>query len=158
MTDQWPLYLVGDAETGEAYVARLIPEPEGIYGPETRPLVQILRVAAYPRQHAIQDPGVALEIPAIPKGTFTRLSLIAEISADDVDTGSYEISLRRAQQEALELAETEKEREIIRRHMAGEYYRRRLVKSYTREEVKFMVDQHSGKKPEAENGIHQDLG
>ena len=153
MKDKKPLYLVADPETGEAYVARLIPDKRRIIEPRTLPLVQILRVVNYPRQHAIQDKSVAMEIPAIPEGTFVRMAIAAELGADDLRwhrLRTYESSLRAAQAEALRLSESEKEREIIRRHNAGEYGRRRCVKSYTKDEIKYMMEQHACPTPEGQ--------
>ena len=134
------LYLAADPETGEAYVVRHIPDKRRALEPRTLPMVQILLVVNYPRQHAIQDPSVAMEIPAIPAGTFTRMAIVREIDPDEIRGMTYAGSLRAAQEEALRLTDSDKEAEIIRRHMAGEYYRRRLVKSYTREEIKFMAE------------------
>ena len=137
------LYLAADPETGEAYVVRLIPDKRRALEPRTLPLTQILRVVNYPHQHAIQDAGVAMEFPAIPEGAYVRLAIVREISQDEMrgkTMRSYESSLLAAQEEELRMTGSEKEAEIIRRHMAGEYCRRRLVKSYTREEIKFMAE------------------
>ena len=146
MKDRKPLYLVGDPETGEAYVARLIPDKRVNIEPRTLPLVQILRVVNYPRQHAIQDQSVAMEIPAIPEGTYVRMAIVKELSQDEIRVSSlrtYESSLRAAQKAALRLACSETEREIIRRHLFGAYGRRRAVKSYTREEIKYLIESGS---------------
>jgi anthranilate phosphoribosyltransferase len=72
-----------------------------------------------------------------------RLAIVREISQDEMrgkTMRSYESSLRAAQEEELRMTGSEKEAEIIRRHMAGEYCRRRCVKNYTREEIKFMAE------------------
>ena len=150
------LYVAGDVETGEAYVARLIPDRYRAVEPRTLPMVQILLVVNYPRQHAIQDPSVAMEIPAIPAGTFTRMAIVREIDPDEIRGMTYAGSLRAAQEEALRLTDSDKEAEIIRRHMAGEYYRRRLLKSYTKEEVQFMMENRACFSSETQDGNNQE--
>lgn len=135
------LVFAGDPETGEIYAAQVIDEEKRGHGEETLPMVQILRVERYPSQRAIQDHRVALELPAIAHGTILRMAILRELSAQEreaVFSRPWKQSLRDAQKRALKEAATEKEREIIRRHLDGEYRRRRLVKSYTMEEIKIM--------------------
>lgn len=136
------LALVGDPETEEMYVARVIDEELRGHGPETLPLVRILRVARYPRQRAIQSHDVALEIPALQNGLIVRMAILKRLSERERKaflSRTYDESLRAAQEEALQAAANDREAYIIQRHMDGEYFRKRMVRSYTPTEVKFLT-------------------
>ena len=144
------LALVGDPETEEIYFAQVIDEEKRGHGPETLPLVKILRVARYPRQHAIQDHGVALEMPALQEGLILRMAILKRLSEKEGKaflSRTYQESLLAAQRQALIDAERENEREIITRHLDGVYTRRRTVRSYTREEIKIMMQLWKGGYP-----------
>lgn len=136
------LVLAGDPETEEIYAARVIDEEKRGHGPETLPLVKILRVARYPRQHAIKDHDVALEIPALQEGLILRMAILKRLSEQEREaflSRTYQESLRAAQEEALREAANEREAYIIQRHINGEYFRKRMVRSYTPTEVKFLT-------------------
>lgn len=138
---QGRLVLAGDPETGEIYAAQVIDEEKHGHGPETLPLVRLLRVARYPDQRAIQQKDVALELPAIAFGTYLRMAILKELDEREKTaflSVSWEKSLRDAQKQALKDAANEKEQEIIRRHLDGEVLRERRVRSYTREEIRIM--------------------
>ena len=140
--EQERLALVGDPETGEIYAAQVVDEEKRGHGEETLPLVRIIRVARYPDQRAIQDHTVTLELPALAYGTILRMRILKELSDEEREallSRPWKQSLRDAMKQALRDAANEKEREIIRRHLNGEIWRQRRVKSYTQEEVKIML-------------------
>lgn len=135
------LVLAGDPETGEIYAARVVDEKQRGHGRETQPLVRICRVVRYPHQRAIQMPDVALEMPALSDGLVCRMNILRELSGEEQAAflaTTYRGSLRAAQKEALKTARTEKERQIIRRHLDGEYLRQRRVKSYGPTEIRLL--------------------
>ena len=143
---QGRLALVGDPETGEIYAAQVVDTEKRGHGPDTLPLVRLLRVARYPDQHAIQDKDVALELPAIAFGTFLRMAILKDLNEKEKEaflSRSWAQSLLDAQKQALKDAANEREREIIRRHLDGDVQRPRRVKCYTLEEVKMIT----GKRP-----------
>ena len=142
MEQELRLVLAGDPETGEIYAAQVIDEEKRGHGEETLPMVRIIRVARYPNQRAIQDHTVTLELPALSYGTILRMAILKELSDEEREaflSRSWKQSLRAAMEQALRDAANEKEREIIRRHLDGEIWRQRRVKSYTQEEVKIML-------------------
>ena len=139
--EQERLAPVGDPETGEIYAAQVVDEEKRGHGEETLPLVRIIRVARYPDQHAIQDHDVTLERPALAYGTILRMHILKELSDAEREaflSRTWERSLRDAMKQALKDAANEKEREIIRRHLDGQVWRERRVRSYTREEIRIM--------------------
>ena len=136
------LVLAGDPETGEIYAAWVIDEEKRGHGPETLPMVQIVRVARYPDQHAIQDREVTMERPALSYGTNLRMAILKELSDEEREaflSRAWKQCLRDAQKQALREAKSEKEKAIIRRHLDGEIWRKRRVRSYTREEIRIMT-------------------
>ena len=135
------LVLAGDPETGEIYAAQVIDEEKRGHGEETLPLVRIIRVARYPDQHAIQDHDVTLERPALSYGTILRMAILKELSDEEREaflSQSWKQSLRDALKQALREAKNEREKEIIRRHLDGQVWRERRVRSYTKEEIRVM--------------------
>ena len=135
------LVLVGDPETGEIYAAQVVDEEKHGHGPETLPMVRLIRVARYPDQRAIQDPTVTLERPALSYGTILRMAILKELSDEEREaflSRSWKQSLRDALKQALRDARNEREKEIIRRHLDGQVWRERRVRSYTREEIRIM--------------------
>ena len=137
-----PLVYSGDVETGEIYIAQLVDDQKRGHGEETLPLVRILRVAEYPRQHAIQDHEVAMEFPPLEEGLVLRMAVFWALTPEEAEAAradTYKRSLREAQKRALKTAANEKEREIIRRHLDGVYRRKRLVRAYAPWEVKILL-------------------
>ena len=135
------LVLAGDPETGEIYAAQVIDEEKRGHGPGTLPLVRIIRVARYPDQRAIQDHTVTLELPALAYGTILRMRILKELSDEEREallSRPWKQALRDAMKQALKEAANEREREIIRRHLDGQVWRERRVRSYTREEIRIM--------------------
>lgn len=143
------LALVGDPETGEIYAALVIDEEKRGHGHQTLPLIKIMRVARYPDQRAIQDHSVTLEMPALAFGTITRMAILKELSDKEREaflSRTWKQSLRDAQKQALRDAANEREKEVIRRHLDGDVWRKRIVKTYTREEVKFLTGEYPSEK------------
>ena len=139
--EQERLALVGDPETGEMYAAQVIDEEKHGHGPETLPMVRLIRVARYPDQRAIQDHSVTLERPALGYGTILRMAILKELSDEEREaflSRSWKQSLRDALKQALRDARNEREKEIIRRHLDGQVWRERRVRSYTKEEIRVM--------------------
>ena len=136
------LVLAGDPETGEIYAAQVIDEEKRGHGPETLPMVRIMRVARYPDQRAIQHPETALDLPALDHGQYIRMAILKELTANEREaflSRTWKESLRYAQKQALREAKSEKEKEIVRRHLDGEYRRRRRLRSYTRDEIRLLT-------------------
>ena len=120
--------ICGRPDLGEEYVCAVADASRHGHGPETSPIVRVLRVLRYPRQHALYWPDKAVEIPAVEAGCICRLPFLRQATAEELARfGSYEESLAAAQAEALAREENEDSREIVRRHMAGEYRRARTV-------------------------------
>lgn len=141
MEQELRLVLAGDPETGEIYAAQVVDEEKHGHGEETLPMVRIVRVARYPDQRAIQDHEVTLERPALSYGTILRMHILRELSDEEREaflSQSWKQSLRAAMKQALKEARNEREREIIRRHLDGQVWRERRVRSYTREEIRIM--------------------
>ena len=139
--EQERLALVGDPETGEIYAAQVVDEEKRGHGPETLPMVRLIRVARYPDQRAIQDHTVTLERPALSYGTILRMAILKELSDEEREaflSQSWKQSLRDALKQALREAKNEREKEIIRRHLDGQVWRERRVRSYTKEEIRVM--------------------
>ena len=133
------LVLAGCPETGEIYAAQVIDEEKRGHVEETLPIVRIVRVARYPDQHALQYKDVALEIPALPEGLMLRMAILTELSDKEKEAFlglTWEKCLREAQEQALLDAKNEREKEIIQRHISGEYLRKRIVRCYTADEIK----------------------
>lgn len=146
--------LVGDPETGEIYAAQVIDEEKRGHGEETLPMVRIIRVARYPDQRAIQDHDVTLERPALAYGTILRMRILRELSEEEREaflSQSWKQSLRAAMKQALKDAQNEREREIIRRHLDGQVWRERRVRSYTREEIRIMQALDPGRRAGGRN-------
>lgn len=128
--------ICGRPDLGERYLCALV--ARGRHGAD--PIVRVLAVVRYPRQHALYWPDVAIEIPPVEAGCVCRLHLYGRavlVGRRGRLTGAmrmrrqapirlYALSLKRAQRAAL-AREAGEAREIIRRHIAGEYRRRRAV-------------------------------
>ena len=148
------LVLVGDPETGEIYAAQVVDEEKRGHGEETLPMVRIVRVARYPNQRAIQDHTVTLELPALAYGTILRMRILKELSDEEREallSRPWKQALRDAMKQALKEAANEREREIIRRHLDGQVWRERRVRSYTREEIRIMQALDPGRRAGGRN-------
>ena len=138
------LLIAGRVDLGERYLARMI--APGRFGAD--PIVRVLAVIRYPRQHALYWPDVAIEIPPIEAGCICRLHILSEraniprICANNARVRGkkrrlrlYAGSLERARREAAKRARTAGEMEILARHGAGEVRRARQVRRYNRWEA-----------------------
>ena len=72
------LVVVGQAGTGEAYLARWLGRFARGHGPETMPVTRLLRMLRYPDQRALSWPDVVCEFPPLPGAAFVRLPVIRE--------------------------------------------------------------------------------
>lgn len=135
------LLIAGRDDLGERYLARMI--APGRFGAD--PIVRVLAVIRYPRQHALYWPEVAIEIPPIEAGCICRLHILANYSRERAKSAPvrgkgrrlrlYAGSLERARREAAKRARTAGEMEILARHGAGEVRRARQVRRYNRWEA-----------------------
>lgn len=150
------LVIAGREDLQEEYLAALI---DGVYS-GINPIVEIILILRYPIQHAIYWPDVVCENSPLRAGLVCRLPFLrvatpeeaglfkahgpngtcdaplpdmvkAVARTPEADVRRYCESLAAAQREALKGVKTDGEREIITRHMAGDYRRRRMVRAYT---------------------------
>lgn len=129
------MVVCGRPDLGEEYLCALIDTGQhGHYG-HVDPIVEVVAVLCYPIQHAIYWPDVASEVPPIRAGTVCRLPFLREANDQDQRAGSWAESAAKAQREYLTRCESAAEREIIMRHMAGQYRARRSVRTYTKYEL-----------------------
>ena len=138
---QGQLLIAGRVDLGERYLARMI--APGRFGAD--PIVRVLAVIRYPRQHALYWPDVAIEIPPIEAGCICRLHILENFPRKRAKSAPvrgkgrrlrlYAGSLERARREAAKRARTAGEMEILARHEAGEYRRARQVRRYNRWEA-----------------------
>ena len=154
------LVIAGRPDLQEEYLAELIDDSQ----PGVSPIVRVKAVLRYPIQHAIYWPDAVCENSPIPAGLVCRLPFLRAATPEEAglfeehgpngtcdtpmpdmakavartpeaDVRRYCKSLAAAQRAALAAAETDGEREIIRRHMEGDYRRRRLARFYTASEL-----------------------
>ena len=150
------IVIAGDAETGEEYLARIVDDGAHGHDPPPRPIVQILRMVRYPNQRAIAHPETVAERPAIEAGTMCRMDALREptkrerarlnLTADEARS----MALVRA----IDETESEEEREILRRHAAGEYGRRRVIITFTKSDLEYYK---KNQRMEA-HGLPKDMG
>lgn len=139
------LIVCGREDLGEEYMAELIyaVDRERILGVD--PVVKILRVLKYPRQHALYWPDQAIEIPPITESEYVRMHILRAAGPDELKAlGSWDECLRRAQERALKDETNEQAREIISRHMAGDYRRKRSAYTFTSWEIDELVRDRYG--------------
>lgn len=126
------LYIIaGERELGEEYLCELITfDPMG-HGPQTSPIVRVLRVLRYPDQHAIIWPDVPNEVCPVQGGTICMLPYIRMAAADEITRyPDWPSSLAAAQAEAMNRAASNAERQYIRNHQLGHYMSRRVVHTF----------------------------
>lgn len=116
------LILAGDPDLNDLYLCELVKPADHL---TPNPLVRVLRILRYPIQHAILLPDVLNENAPIPEGAVCRLAAM-EGNRQQAAGNSYEESLRLAQEEYLRRAPPG-EAEIVRRHLRGEYGKKRMV-------------------------------
>ncbi len=116
------LITAGDPDLEDLYLCEIVRPADHL---TPNPLVKVLRILRYPIQHAIMHPEDPNENVPIPEGTVCRLTEM-EGSRQQAAGNSYEESLRLAQKEYLRRAPPG-EAEIVRRHLRGEYGKRRVA-------------------------------
>lgn len=116
------LILAGDPDLEDLYLCEVVKPADHL---TPNPLVRVLRILRYPIQHAIMHPEDPNENVPIAAGTVCRLTEM-EGSRQQAAGNSYEESLRLAQEEYLRRAPPG-EAEIVRRHLRGEYGKKRVV-------------------------------
>ena len=153
------LLIAGDRETGEEYLARVVDDAPHGHDPPPRPIVQVLRVVRYPDQRAIADPDVAMEFPAIGAGTMCRLESMRDPTAEEcaLSALSPEESVRMAIIRAMDEARNEAERDILRRHAAGQYGRARVLVTFHSSDISYLT-KYSGRIKGEHHGLPEDLG
>lgn len=114
--------VAGDPDLEDLYLCEIVKPADHL---AANPLVRVLRIIRYPIQHAIMLPDVVNENVPIAAGTVCRLTEM-EGSRQQAAGNSYEESLRLAQEEYLRRAPPG-EAEIVRRHLRGEYGKKRVV-------------------------------
>ena len=131
------MYVIcGRPDLGEEYLAELPNPSRDPLRPEIDPIVRIARVMRYPRQHALYWPDVPVEIPPIADGVYCRLRVFRQATEADMRRyADYAESLAAAQREYMTRCESAAEREIVQRHMHGEYRRRRMERYFDKGEV-----------------------
>ena len=90
------------------------------------PLVRIVYIIRYPIQHAMIWPDVPNENPPLMAGELARLTFVRRCQGGEETRIHYDAALHIAQREALAGMASEAERVILRRHMAGQYRKRRI--------------------------------
>ena len=134
------LIIAGDRETGEEYLARIVDGEAHGHDPPPNPIVEILRAVKYPHQHAIAHPETAAERPAIVAGALCRMAVIREpADGERALLGmSAEEALQRAIRRAIMETDNEEEREILRRHSAGETGRGRVILTFLPIDIQYL--------------------
>ena len=119
------LIAAGDPDLGDLYLCEIVQAADHL---TPNPLVRILRVIRYPIQHAVLLPDVVNENAPIPEGTVCRLEAMGngQEAIEGCQGLTYDESLRIAQEEYLQRAPPG-EAEIVRRHLRGEYGKKRVV-------------------------------
>ena len=135
------LIVAGNADNGEEYLCQLLCDRLCGHVEGLSPLVRVRLILRYPRQRALYWPEQAAEIPPLPCGAVCRLPLLRQATREEAGRFStYAESLEACQREALREAQSEREREILLRHMAGDIGPRRTVKFFKRYEWRREMD------------------
>ena len=136
------LLVCGRSDLNEEYLCELIDVGRHGHAGTVSPIVRVLAVLRYPIQHAIYYPDIASEVPPVPGGCVCRLPYLREagphaaLAAGGKSLDSiWRASAAAAQREYLTRCESAAEREIIARHMAGEYAQRRSLRTYKEWEI-----------------------
>lgn len=132
------LCIAWDAEHGDSYLAEIVDDEAHGHDPKPHPIVKILQIISYPAQRAIAHPETAHETPPLPEGCFCRLQILAEAPSVAGIGINYKKALREAREKAMDEARSEREKEIIRRHMAGDIRGKRAVVTYRAWEIQGM--------------------
>lgn len=121
------LITAGDPDLEDLYLCEIVRPADHL---TPNPLVKVLRILRYPIQHAIMLPDVVNENVPIAAGTVCRLEGIGNrdqgIDVEQLLSLTYAESQRLSAEEYLRRAPPG-EAEIVRRHMRGEYRKKRIV-------------------------------
>ena len=121
------LILAGDPDLEDLYLCEVVKPADHL---TQNPLVRVLRMIRYPIQHAIMLPDVVNENAPIEAGTVCRLEGIGNrdqgIDVEQLLSLTYAESQRLSAEEYLRRAPPG-EAEIVRRHLRGEYGKKRVV-------------------------------
>lgn len=122
--------IAGSAEIGDRYLGRVLPEDRRGRVAEMLPAVRILRMLRWPGQRAIIWPDIIHENDPLPGGCAARLRVFGPASDEErlwLRDFDWAGSLRRCGLIALDAAETQQEKRIIRLQLAGRRTGRRSV-------------------------------
>ena len=121
------LILAGDPDLEDLYLCEVVKPADHL---TPNPLVKVLRILRYPIQHAIMLPDVVNENVPIEAGTVCRLEETGNrdqgIDVEQLLSLTYAESQRLSAEEYLRRAPPG-EAEIVRRHLRGEYGKKRIV-------------------------------
>lgn len=116
--------VAGDPDLEDLYLCEVVKAADHL---AANPLVRVLRIIRYPIQHAIMLPDVVNENVPIAAGTVCRLESFGSCrEAEEFLSLTYAESQRLAAEEYLRRAPPG-EAEIIRRHLRGEYGKKRIL-------------------------------
>ena len=134
------LIIAGDLENGDEYLSEIVDDLPHGHDPTPRPIVRVLRAARYPNQRAITDPDIPMEFPAIEAGTLCRLEVLRKPTDEEraLLNMSAEEALGKALNQAMEEARNEEERDILRRHAAGQFGRRRVLVTFLSSDIAYL--------------------
>lgn len=116
------LILAGDPDLEDLYLCEVVKPADHL---AQNPLVRVLRILRYPIKHAIMLPDVVNENAPIPEGTVCRLEAAGR-GSEEMLSLTYAESQRFSANEYLRRAPPG-EAEIVRRHLRGEYGKKRVV-------------------------------
>ena len=119
------LITAGDPDLEDLYLCEIVRPADHL---TPNPLVKVLRILRYPIQHAIMHPECVNENVPIPEGTVCRLQALGnrQEALEKLLSLTYAESLRKSAEEYMAHAPPG-EQEIIRRHMRGEFWKKRIV-------------------------------
>lgn len=143
MEQERRLAIAWDAEHGDSYLAEIVDDQAHGHDPKPNPIIKVLQIISYPAQRAIAHPEVAHEAPPLPEGCLCRLPILAAAPSMAGIGINYARALREAQERAMDEARSAQEREIIRRHMAGEIRGARAVITYKPWELEHIKGERS---------------
>ena len=118
------LILAGDPDLEDLYLCEVVKPADHL---TQNPLVRVLRILRYPIQHAIMLPDVVNENAPIGEGVVCRLESFGSCrKAEKLLSLTYADFQRLSANEYLRRAPPG-EAEIVRRHLRGEYEKRRIL-------------------------------
>ena len=126
------MYVIcGRPDLGEKYLAEMQNPSHDRLRAGIDPVVRVLAVLTYPRQHALYWPDVPIEIPPIGAGVYCRLHVYRDATDAEAERYTdYAASLEEAQRDYLSRCDSPEERGIVERHMRGEYRRKRMARYF----------------------------